>query len=424
VRITSAIHAVRERYKLGWSLAGLLMMILGAALPWFAIPLQGERTAWSLPVVLAGIPSASWFSYGAVLTVLCLLGLLAAARSRGRPGAETAAIGAATLVAAVTFLVVTGTANWPLFQQLQDQTAQQSTIFAQFGYRVPAQVPSLMLLIPVTGTWSLLAGALRLGWLCSAAGGFVLLASGASGFASWVLVSRRRWALLALGLLIAGCVGRGAIAEYLAGQGTADAHAGDYQAASSDLAIASRLNPLLSGSLDYDLTLGQTLLANGRTSQPLALLADASARGAAGDLRGQVADLRQALALDPASPVLAQQLDLASQLLALTDLDPGPLQALSDPTPADEYTQGRIRYAAADYAEALTCFRQVLGMTGDANVTSSALTYIALSELKLGQTVQARRDLLRAVSVDTSYNNNLARSLVTGLYISTKTGAA
>jgi tetratricopeptide (TPR) repeat protein len=91
---------------------------------------------------------------------------------------------------------------------------------------------------------------------------------------------------------------------------------------------------------------------------------------------------------------------------------------------ADLYTQGRVRYAQADYSAALPCFQQVLRITGDGNVISSAYTYIALSELKLGRAGQARLDLLRAVRADTSYNNTLARSLLVGLYISTKSGDA
>jgi hypothetical protein len=143
-----------------------------------------------------------------------------------------------------------------------------------------------------------------------------------------------------------------------------------------------------------------------------------------GDALGQVTELRQAVLLDPANPVLQQQLDQASQVLAVTEQNPGPLQALSHPTVADLYTEGRIDYARADYPAAMTCFRAVLTMTGDGNVISSAYTYLALSELKQGHASQARLDLLRAASADVGYNNTLARSLLAGLYISTKSGGA
>lgn len=414
-----------HRRWLGWPLLGLLMLILGLALPWFAIPLQAGRSAWSLPVVLAGIPSGSWVSYGAVLTACLGLGLLAMMRSRGRPCAATAAVGAAVVIVSLIFLAATRTADWPLLQRLEDQTTQQNAIFSQFGYGVPGAEPALMLLVPVTGTWALVAGALRLGWFSAAVGGLMLFASGASYLAAWFRAAGRRGRLLpALALLlVVGVLGRGAVAGYLARQGIAAAQAGDYQAASSRLATARQFNSLLSSSTAYDVAVGQVLLADGGAGQPLALLADADARGAGSDLAGQVTKLRQAVARDPANPVLRQQLDRASQVLGRHDTDPGSLQALSDPTVADEYTQGRVLYALADYSAAMTCFRQVLTMTGDVNVTSSALTYISLSELKLGQAGQARRDLLHAVSVDTGYNNTLARSLVVGLYVGTKSGA-
>jgi len=422
----SAGRRAAYRSWLRWPLLGLLLLILGLALPWFAIPLQPGVSSWSLPVVLAGIPAVSWISYGAVLTACLVSGLLIEVRSRGRAGAATAAVGAAVLVVSLAFVVASITADWPLLQRLEDQATEQSAIFGQFGYGVPGQAPSLMLVTPVNGSWALLGGALRLGWFCTAAGGLVLLASGASSLAGRVRRIRRRGiALSALAVLIvAGVLVRGVIADYLAGQGAAAVRAGDYQAATASLADANHLDPLLTSSTAYELTLGQALLGTGGDGQPLAMFADADASGAVGDIRGQVTELRKAVALDPANSVLLQQLDRASQVLAVTAKDPGPLQALSHPTVADVYTQGRVRYAQADYSAALPCFQQVLRMTGDGNVISSAYTYIALSELKLGRAGQARLDLLRAVRADTSYNNTLARSLLVGLYVSTKSGDA
>jgi hypothetical protein len=425
-RVWSVGRHAEHRSWLRWPPLGLLLLILGLALPWFAIPLQPGLSSWSLSVVLAGIPSASWVSYGALLAICLVLGLLAIVRSRGRAGAATAAVGAAVLFVSLAFVVASVTADWPLLQRLEDQATEQSAIFGQFGYAVPGQAPSLMLVAPVTGSWALLGGALRLGWFCTVAGGLVLLASGASSLAGRVRRIRLRGILLsALALLlVAGVLVRGIAADYLAGQGADAVQAGDYQAARASLADASHLDPLLASSTAYELTLGQVLLSAGGSRQPLAMFAVADASGAVGDIQGQVTDLRKAVALDPANPVLRQQLDQASQVLAVADKNPAPLQALADPTVADVYTQARVRYAQADYSAALASFQQVLRMTGDGNVISSAYTYIALSELKLGRPGLARLDLLRAVRTDTSYNNTLARSLLAGLYISTKSGDA
>lgn len=412
------------RPGLGWLLAGLVLMALGLALPWFAIPLQAGQSAWSLHVMLAGAPFLSPVSYGAVLAGCLGLAALAVICSLGRPSAATAAAGALVLLVSLTFVVAAGTADWPLLQRLEDQAAEQNAIFQQFSYTVPGQQPAMMLLVPVTGAGALVGGALRLGWFCTAAGGVVLVLSGVSRLANWV--RRARFPLLlppALALLLAaGVLGRGAAASYLAVRGDAAARAGNYQAAKSSLAAAHRLNPLLASSTAYDLALGQVMLAAGQRGLPLALLADADARGASGDIHGQVAELMQALARDPTDPVLRQQLGQASQRLALTDQDPRPLQALHRPGAAGEYTEGRIRYATGDYRGALTCFRRALVLTRDQNVISSAYTYVALSELKLGQADQARQNLLRAVRADTAYNNTLARSLVTGLYVADKSG--
>ena len=129
----------RSRYRpwLGWPLLGLLLLIPGLALPWLAIPLRPGRTAWTLPVVVAGIPAISRVSYGAVLAACLAAGLLAAARSRGRASAETAAVGATVLIISLGFLVASGTADWALLQLLEDQTSEQATIFSQFGYATP-----------------------------------------------------------------------------------------------------------------------------------------------------------------------------------------------------------------------------------------------------------------------------------------------
>lgn len=425
-RIRSRDRLSRRPPWLDWPLLGLLALIPGLVLPWFAVPLQAQQSAWSLPVVLAGAHTVSLVSYGAVLAVCLVVGCLGVFLRLGQPRAAIAAIGAAALVTSLTFLVATGTADWPLLQRLQDQTAQQTAIFGQFGYAVPVQQPSLMLFVPVTGTAAVIGGALRLGWFLTAIGGLALFASGASSLVAWL--RRAPWRLRLLPglvlLLVAGVLARGAIGSYLAGQGAAGAAAGNYQSASSSLADAQRLNPSLTSSTAYELALGQVQLATGDSGQPLALFANAYAHGASGDVRGQVINLRQAVARDPGNSVLVQQLDQASQVLGLTDVDPGPLQALSNPSAADEYTAGRVLYTAADYTAAITDFRRVLTMTGDANVTSSAFTYIALSEMRLGQADQARRDLLQAVSLDTSYNNTLARSLLAGLYVGTKTGNA
>lgn len=425
-RIASRIQRSGRLPRLGLPLLSVLLITLGLALPWLAVPLQAQRSAWSIRVVLAGTSSFSLVSYGIVLAACVTLGGAALVRGRGRPSAATAAVGAGALVVSLTFLVATRTADWPLLQQLEDQTAQQTAIFGQFGYAVPGQQASMMLVVPVTGSWQLVWGALRLGWFSTAVGGVVLFGTGASSLARWFRRARWRAKLLpaVVMLLLADVVGRGAFADYLAQRGAAAAAAGDYRAANSSLGAAARLNSLLTSSAAYELAVGQALLAGGSTGKPLALLADATARGASGNIRGQVSELLTAGKRDPANPVLLGQLDQASQLLGLTQQDPVALQELRDPTAADEYTLGRVLYAAADYTDALASLRRVLSMTGDANVISSAFTYIALSEMKLGQADPARRDLLRAVSVDTGYNNTLARSLVAGLFVSTKSGSA
>jgi hypothetical protein len=62
-------------------------------------------------------------------------------------------------------------------------------------------------------------------------------------------------------------------------------------------------------------------------------------------------------------------------------------------------------------------FNQVLNLARDANVRSSAYTYIALCEIRLANPAAGRRYLVMALSTDREYNNTLARTLAAGLYV-------
>jgi tetratricopeptide (TPR) repeat protein len=409
---------------LHWPLLGWLLTALALVQPWLAIPLEADRSAVSLPLVLAGVPSDPRLSYGTAVAACLGLGLMATVSSRGRPSPGTAGLGLAVLVVCLTFVVATATGDWALQQHLRDQAADQTTIFQQLGYAVPTQEPSLMLGAPVAGDWSRLGGGLQLGWFCAAASGLTLLLSGASSLARWA--RRAGWqealpVLVSL-LVVVGLIGRGLAAGYMAERGGEAARAGDPQAARSSLAMARALDPSLAGSAQYELALGQVLLASGQRRHPLALLADAQSQGNGGNAGQQVAELKEAVSRDPKDRVLVQQLRQASRQLALADDDARPIRAFSRLTVADEYTEGRVLYDKAEYGSALVCFRRVLTLTREANVVSSAYTYISLSEMKLGQSGQARHDLLKAIDADTGYNNSLARSLAAGLYVANKTG--
>jgi hypothetical protein len=329
------------------------------------------------------------------------------------------------VLVSLTVVVAAGTPDRAPPQHLRDQAAEESSIFRQLGFGVQTQEPRLMLGAPVTGDWSRLGGWLRPGWFCGIAGGLTLLLSGGSGLASWA--GRAPWRRMlpasVARLAVAGLVGRGVAAGCLAERGGQAAHAGDPRAARWSLALARTLNPSLADSAQYELALGQALLASGQHRHPLALLADAESQGAGGNVARQVAELKEAVTRDPGDPVLVQQLRQASRELALADRDAGPLRTLGRLTAADEYTEGRVLYDRADYAAALPCFRRVPTLTREADVVSAAYTYVSLSETKLGQSSQARHDLIRAVAADSGYNNALARSLAAGMYVADSTGS-
>jgi hypothetical protein len=58
----------------------------------------------------------------------------------------------------------------------------------------------------------------------------------------------------------------------------------------------------------------------------------------------------------------------------------------------------------------------VLQSSSDAEVQSSAYTYLAISAAQQGDYVSSRKFLLKAVELDYAYRNNIAREELSGLH--------
>jgi hypothetical protein len=124
--------------------------------------------------------------------------------------------------------------------------------------------------------------------------------------------------------------------------------------------------------------------------------------------------LDEALAADPTNPVITEadaELLGSSKRAAL--LARG---AVSSSSVLVAYTAARATYTAGDDEACIGDMRLVLVLTTNADIRSSALTYIALSELGLGDQTAYRTDLLAAVAADVGDHNQLAREDAAGLY--------
>ncbi len=79
------------------------------------------------------------------------------------------------------------------------------------------------------------------------------------------------------------------------------------------------------------------------------------------------------------------------------------------------YSTGRINYELQDYKGCTIQMQHILTMSTNPEIQSSGYTYVGLSEERLGYYALSRDLLLRAVKLDSSYRNNVAREELSGL---------
>lgn len=94
------------------------------------------------------------------------------------------------------------------------------------------------------------------------------------------------------------------------------------------------------------------------------------------------------------------------------------LQVLSYADPANVYSRymmGRIDYDLGNYAACGAQMAQVVALSHNADIQSSAYTYMALSDAGRGDYRDERVLLLQAVALDPAYWNNTAREELSGL---------
>ena len=406
-------------------IAGLLLMAGGLVGPWLRVPLEHTRSAWSLPIVSTSLPTKGSASYGAAVAICLVGGGAALAWRRGHSLAPVAIAGLGAALLALFFVVQTVISDHQLVGHMTDQQAEYTAIVNQFGYPAPRNQLTSLLVVPLSGPWQVVLSSLRPGWYLALAGGLVLFVRGFQDLKAWAQ-SRRWWAaagLAALVLALLLSVGRGVAANQLIHSADDSLQAGDYNTALSRVNLAEHLNPELSFDSRTALVRGQALVSTGDQTSSLALLYIASLRDSVHDEVGALEALQVAAARDPNNVVIVANLLDEARVLAVERSDPGVLQGIVDKPfgdrLAEHYTLGRILYARSDFDRArLQMIHAAEQSAADANVASSAHTYIALSEERIGDIAPARQELLTAVHLDTQYINSLARSLAAGLYIS------
>jgi len=80
------------------------------------------------------------------------------------------------------------------------------------------------------------------------------------------------------------------------------------------------------------------------------------------------------------------------------------------------YVMGRVDYAQHSYDACIVQMNSIVHQNYSLDVRSAAYTYIALSLMGQGNTVEARKALFEAVALDPYYHNNTAREELSGLH--------
>jgi tetratricopeptide (TPR) repeat protein len=198
--------------------------------------------------------------------------------------------------------------------------------------------------------------------------------------------------------------------------GIRDERSGHTGSALHHLRTALRLNPLLGLDPDLELALGQCDIDRGLISTPLANYAAVIGPQSSRLPAWQRSDhLNQAMAADPRNAVIAAAAveELAGSVNTVS-LANGPAVANSVLV---AYTTGRAAFEQGNYTAAIEAMRAAMSRSNNADIVSSSLTYIALSEQQQHDDVAFRRDIRRAVKADRADQNQLARETAAGLFL-------
>lgn len=407
------------RCRLG--MAGVVAVAVAAVRPWLEVPLQSPRTAASVRLFVAGLPTAPWATYGHALLALAGVAAVATGWRRGRATAVLGAAGLGVLVLCGLLLaqLILWDAGWR--HLLVGQTLQKSVAVRQFGYPVRATMPSAIFLVPLSGAGRVIAGSLDHGFYLCLVGGALMAADGWAALRSSLRRRPRLGGALLIGgvLAVLGAAGPGVAAWWIENGAIAAAQRGDARAALDGLDVAARLVPDLVHDPDAELARGTALLQAGDRHSAPALFVLSRLAAAAGDRPRELALLAEAHRRAPADTVVVEEERARAIEAATRAKDPSPLLALGPEigdTALVQYVTGRLFYDVGSYAAAVEHLRRVLQLTPDVDVLSSTHTYIGLADLALGLPDEAKHQLILAIELDKTASNGLARSTATGLY--------
>jgi tetratricopeptide (TPR) repeat protein len=425
-------------------------MLCAGLLPWLRDPLGAVYSAWNLPVDIGWQVSTGWLNYGllcstcAFYVALCAFAHGRSFNSRGflvwRPRLMAAFCVAPVMLFLLQYLCVDVASDALLARhEIQSLLIQQ-----HFGYDA---APQLMPLSPFALDSSTLWGRLQLfldlvsfgpllpcvsAWIAidyiSPSGMVPIPISGnASG-------KRSGAAWLVAGIMLLVILGRAPVAMACEYEAKALLSSGAYAAALVWLDTARFFNPALEQTDFYHVERGQALYFLS-PAQPN----DDSRAYLAFAYQQQGDDLeayQELLPIWQAGSIDSWKVDELSQVVERLAETPRPLRNFSIANPRSDgaalswqpllaridptnvysaYMTGRIQYDLHNYTTCIQQLSRVISLSANIDIQSSAYTYIALSENRLGEYAEARNLLFKAVTLDPNYRNNTAREALSGL---------
>ena len=406
----------RRRLPTWWRTAiGLALAVGALGVPWIGLNLSPNLTAWRINLALADVPVVGHVSYGEILLVVVLAAAVSVIRSRGRPTNVTRLCGWALVLIALIFVAATRTMGGELLFRLSTDMTQTQIVDRQAAFRYGP--PTSFLGFTLDPTTMMVTNGLQVGWyLTLLAGGLM------AGRPVHALRHRRAIviAMVVIGAVLVWGFTSGLLAQTARSDGLAAEQAGHSSVAERDFNRALSLNPQLRYDNALETDLGHAEADQGQKGALTWLAAAASppTLASAVQIAQQVFDYSEALALAPHNPVIQSDFAVAlsnDMVRAGAPLAPGAVADLG-PFAFLSFTYGHYAYVVGDSSTALAYLQRSMSESGNGELQSIALTYMALSEQRLGDPPAFRQDIVRAVDLDTQEINGLGREVAAGLY--------
>lgn len=433
------------------ALAGCLMLTV-SILPWLRTPFGQVYSAWQLPIDTGWPIQSAFLNYG-VLCLICAFAAFWAASITWRPyrkaltprNQAAGIIGSMLCLAIISLFLAQYLLNdLAAIDQLAQQKNQMLLISGHFGYtRTPELFSLKAMSIDISDIgirFQLLVDQLQAGVFLLIPALCLMLNTRATQRAASSRSLPVRAVLiggfLLFILLITGRAFAGMIAQNLAGDAMAQ---GDYVGALQWLDRAVFFDPAISQVPSYHIERGQAeyfLYPNRQSDDSRAFVATLLVQQK--DYQGAYQLLSISWQSNASSPWLLDQLSSALESLA-ESAHPAQLQYLPQKPQTivakdgaalpwlhvlaqidsgnvyAHYMIGRIDYDLQEYLASKDELLNSLQLDSDEAYQSSVYTYVAFSDYRVGNYVEGRAMLLRAIQLDPEYRNDVARNAASGL---------